>query len=105
MLLDPYASRSKASEAESADCTVRIARSLQWLVDTPGGKRILLDNTSGGADNLAESELGYLNIPDSGKKLSLFGKSFALLDLLLQTQTGSTPTGSSTTGVVGGAEH
>lgn len=103
--LDPYAAGSKASEAENANCTVRIARSLQWLVDTPGGKRVLLDNTARGADNLAGSESGDVNLLDSGRKLSTFGKSFALLDLLLQTQTGSRPTGSGTTDVVGGAEH
>lgn len=48
---------------------VSTVRSLQWLVDTPAGKRALLDDTNDG----------------SGKP-STFDQSFALLDLLLQAE-------------------
>lgn len=64
---------------------VSTVRSLQWLVDTPAGKRALLENTH-----------------DDGGRPSTFDQSFALLDLLLQAQFAQAPSITGTDGAGGG---
>lgn len=71
------------TSAHAFEFAVRTVASLQWIVDTPSGQRTLLRNTY--SDPAVRT---LQDAPDDADKTGrpLFGRSMALLDLLLQAQ-------------------